>query len=137
VFSASSCEGLTQLLNEENQGGQQVSVTAEQFLRERGIQADRLIRRASLVQNGSDGLEGQEKTAITATLPPLSNESSQQIAPVEEEHISTLDRKRLEREMGAGGDHDLPYTFALPVSVPQMLAWIRLMNRVRRGELQG
>jgi hypothetical protein len=55
---------------------------------------------------------------------------------VDEKRISTLDRKRLEREMGAGGDHDLPYTFALPLSLPQTLAWIRLMAKVQRSELE-
>jgi hypothetical protein len=135
VFSASSYEDLTQLLQEENQGNQQTSVTAEQFLRERGIYAGKMTGRAS-VQSGSGRRENQKKTTITATLPPVLNQSSEQGASVEEKHISILDRKRLEREMGTGGDHDEPYTFTLPLSLPQTLAWIRLMSRVQRGELE-
>lgn len=135
VFSSSSYEGLRELLKEENQGRQQISVTAEQFLHERGMHAGRMSGRAS-AQGGSEIRENQEKTAITATLPPLLSQSSAQEVPVDEKSISMLDRKRWETEMGAGGDHDLPYTFSLPLSRPQTLAWIRLMARVQRGELE-
>ena len=38
-------------------------------------------------------------------------------------------------EWGAGGDHDLPYAFALPGSWPQVHAWLRLLVRVHRDEL--
>ena len=67
-------------------------------------------------QGGSGIRENQEKTVITATLPPFLNQNSAQEASVEEKRISVLDRRRLEIEMGAGGDHDLPYTFALPLT---------------------
>jgi hypothetical protein len=135
VFSSSSCEGLKELLEEENQGRQQISVTAEHFLRERGMHAGKMTGRAS-EQGGSGIRENQEKTVITATLPPFLNQNSAQEASVEEKRISVLDQRRLEREMGAGGDHDLPYTFALPLSLPQTLAWIRLMAKVQRAELE-
>jgi hypothetical protein len=135
VFSSSSCEGLKELLEYENQGGQHISLTAEQFLRERGFHTGK-VATGALEQSGSGGRENLEKKNITATLPPLVNQSSVQEASVNEQHISVLDRKRLEREMGAGGNHDLPYTFALPRSLPQTLAWIRLMARVQRGELE-
>jgi hypothetical protein len=135
VFSSSSCEVLKELLEEENQGRQQISVTAEQFLRERGFHAGQMTR-ATSEQRGSGARENQEKKAITATLPPFLNQSSAQDASVDEKRINALDRRRLEREMGAGSDHDLPYTFALPRSLPQTLAWIRLMAKVQRGELE-
>jgi hypothetical protein len=135
VFSSSSCEGLKELLEEENQGRQQISVTAEQFLRERGMRAGKGSERAS-ARGGSRSQENQEKTAITATLPLLLHQGSVQEEAVDEERISALDRKRLETEMGVGSDHDLPYTFTLPLSLPQTLAWIRLMVRVQRGELE-
>ena len=50
--------------------------------------------------------------------------------------LSLLDKKRLEIELGPGGDHDESYNFALPVSMPQVLAWMRLLARVHRGELE-
>jgi hypothetical protein len=43
-------------------------------------------------------------------------------------------QKRLAIEMGVGGDHDVPYTFALPVLLSQRLAWVRLLARVQRSE---
>jgi hypothetical protein len=42
---------------------------------------------------------------------------------------------RLEFELSGAGDHDEPYTFALPTYVPQLLAWTKLQVRVRNGEL--
>ncbi len=134
VFSSSSCEVLKELLVYENQGGQQVSLTAEQFLRERGFHTGQVAAGAS-EQSGSGGRENLEKKTITATLPPLLEQGGTQDALVNEQSISVLDRKRLDREMGAGGDHDLPYTFALPRSLPQTLAWVKLMAKVQRGEL--
>ena len=135
VFSSSSSEGLKELLEYENQGWQHTSVTAEQFLRERGIHAGKMTARAS-EQRESGEREYREKKTITATLPPLLSQSSAQDASVDEKPISTLDRRRWEIEMGAGGDHDLPYTFALPLSWSQTFAWIRLMAKLQRGELE-
>jgi hypothetical protein len=42
----------------------------------------------------------------------------------------------VEIESGAGSDHDVPYRFALPASMPQVLAWMRLLATVHRGEVQ-
>src|SRR5216683_1522488 len=49
--------------------------------------------------------------------------------------LSLLEKKRLEIEHGPGGDHDTPYRFTLPISMPQLLAWTRLQVRVQAGEL--
>jgi len=49
--------------------------------------------------------------------------------------MSVLDQKRLEFELGPGSDHDMPYHFTLPISMPQRLAWTRLLARVQAGEL--
>jgi hypothetical protein len=48
--------------------------------------------------------------------------------------LDPLDWRRLELEVGAGGDHDLRYTFAFPRSLPQSLAWVRLRASVECGE---
>jgi hypothetical protein len=37
---------------------------------------------------------------------------------------------------GAGGDHDLPYRFTLPTSMPQVLAWVKLLARVELRAFQ-
>jgi hypothetical protein len=44
--------------------------------------------------------------------------------------------RRLAVEFESGTDHDIPYTFTLPGSLPQVLAWARLLARVQRGELE-
>jgi len=49
--------------------------------------------------------------------------------------MRSLERARHDLESGAGGDHDVPYSFALPPSTPQVLAWMKLLIRVQHGEL--
>ncbi len=49
--------------------------------------------------------------------------------------MSALERRREELESGPGGDHDIPYSFSLPLSLPQVLAWTTLLVRVQQGEL--
>ena len=48
--------------------------------------------------------------------------------------MSVLEMKRLEIELGPGGDHDKPYLFTLPLSQKERLAWIRLQKKVQAGE---
>lgn len=134
VFSSSSCEGLQEQLKYENEGGQHTSVTAEQFLRERGIHTGKTAEASE--QSGSGGRENFEKKTITASLPPLVNQSRAADASMNEQHMGVLNRRRWEREVGAGGDHDVPYTFTLPLSQPQLLAWLTLRAKVQRGELE-
>ena len=50
--------------------------------------------------------------------------------------MSSLERKRLEFELGPGEDHDVVYSFTLPAPLPQVLAWMSLLSRVHCGELQ-
>jgi len=51
-------------------------------------------------------------------------------------HISSAEIKRWELEMHSEGDHDSPYTFTLPATMPQILAWTKLLARVHKGELK-
>ncbi|HKF36238.1 MAG TPA: hypothetical protein VKB35_05000 [Ktedonobacteraceae bacterium] len=64
--------------------------------------------------------------APVAALPELSLAASS---------ISPLDKRREELELGVGGDHDLPYQFTLPSSMPQILAWVKLLVRVQQGDV--
>ena len=50
--------------------------------------------------------------------------------------MSWIEVRRLEVELGAGCDHDHPYTCSLPHSGPQMLAWTKLRARRERGEFE-
>ena len=132
VFSCSSYEEMNKQLLRENQGLGSTSVTAAQFLQERMICSPEVTWGASV-----RGTQGNERTAsfAVATKPSL-NESSRGAHALDEGGMSSLDRRRLELESGTGGDHDLPYSFALPPSMPQVLAWMSLLARVQRGELQ-
>jgi len=49
--------------------------------------------------------------------------------------MSWIEVRRLEIELGPGGDHDCPYTWSLPPSTRQVLAWSNLLARRARGEL--
>jgi hypothetical protein len=50
--------------------------------------------------------------------------------------MSWIEVRRLEVELGAGCDHDHPYTWSLPPSGQQMLAWTRLRALRERGEFE-
>jgi hypothetical protein len=50
--------------------------------------------------------------------------------------MNSSEVKRLEFELAGAGDHDEPYTFALPTYMPQLLAWTKLLVSVQSGELQ-
>jgi hypothetical protein len=40
--------------------------------------------------------------------------------------VSWIEVRRLEIELGAGGDHDQVYAWSLPPSIPHALAWTKL-----------
>ena len=50
--------------------------------------------------------------------------------------VSWIEVRRLEVELGAGGDHDQLYNWSLPSSGSQVLAWTKLLARRERGELE-
>ncbi len=120
----------------ENQGLGSTSVTAEQFL------GERLLRLAEVRRGVPEHREprraGNQQMAVSAITPNLPlNESNREVHVLDEERGgSRLDRRRVELEQGAGGDHDKPYTFTLPTSQPQALAWMKLRVRVQHGAVQ-
>ncbi len=50
--------------------------------------------------------------------------------------VSWIEVRRLEVELGAGGDHDQAYTWSLPPSAPHMLVWTKLRALRERGEIE-
>jgi hypothetical protein len=50
--------------------------------------------------------------------------------------MSWIEVRRLEVELGAGGDHDHPYTWSLPASGSQVLAWTKLRFLREHGEFE-
>jgi hypothetical protein len=122
IFSSSSREALNEQLVRENQGRSSSSLLATQFLQDRGI-----TPRGAVGEAGAGGSRAHEHMAFIPAKPSPSPDGS---------GMSPLDKRREELERGAGGDHDLPYRFTLPTSLPQVLAWMRLMGRVQHGELE-
>ncbi|MGI9058756.1 MAG: hypothetical protein ACR2H5_09280 [Ktedonobacteraceae bacterium] len=102
VFSSSSREELNKILAQENSGQASNSVMAEQFLRERKLCSPEVKQEA--VEHGKR--EQQKIAASVATIP----------ASLYDGNRDALDMRRLELECGAGGDHDVPYTFTFPLS---------------------
>lgn len=131
VFMASSRQEMDELLVLENTGLATTSVTAEQFLSERRIYS--FGSKQAGIRGGTQ--EQQSRRVSTITLHPLEIQSIPAEAFFQEKGLSPLERRRWEVEMGEGGDHDQSYTFALPVSMPQLLAWTRLLVRIQYGEL--
>jgi hypothetical protein len=132
IFSSSSREDLNEQLMRENKGLESNSVTAAQFLQERMICSPEVGGGAS-----AGGTQGNERTApIAVAIGPSPNESSWGVQTPDERGISALEKRRGELERAAGGDHDLPYSFTLPTSFPQVLAWVKLLAQVQNGALQ-
>ncbi len=50
--------------------------------------------------------------------------------------MSLIEMRRLELELCSLGDHDIPYAFTMPTSMPQILAWTKLLAKVQNGELE-
>ena len=132
VFMSPSREELNTLLAQENEGLAVHSLPADRFLCERKIGCQ------EMQEEGANSRTHEPRRTRTGTLTPLLPlAESHTAASIPKPHSgSVLESRRVEIEMGAGGDHDLPYIFTLPVSVPQLLAWTRLQVRVREGDLQ-
>jgi hypothetical protein len=130
VFS-SSREGLAEQLEQENKRLASTSVTAAQFLRERMLCPPAMGQSTSAREGGTS----MEMGSIAVISQPLLNESSAGGSALESRGMSALERRREELESGPGGDHDLPYSFSLPISTLQVLAWMKLLARVQNGQL--
>jgi hypothetical protein len=122
IFSSPSREQMNEQLARENQGLFSSSVPALQFLQEGRITPQGAAREAF-----TRGSRVDERTAsIPAKPSPSPDESG----------MGSLDKRREALECGAGGDHDLPYRFTLPNSLPLVFAWMTLLARVQHGDLQ-
>ena len=129
VFFSSSVEAMNGMLARENEGLVSNSVTAEQFLSGKRVSPVEMVRLESE--------SGVHKDKVTVSTPAVTASAvNEKRVSVNGAPISVLDMRRLEVEPGAPGDHDMPYKFSLPVSMPQTLAWLRLMLRVQSGELE-
>ncbi len=129
VFSSPSREGLEEQLRQGNRGLDSASVTAAQFLQQRMIQSRGVT--SAYRPRGHE-----ETTSIAVSTRTRLDESGIAAHALDESGVSSLEKRRTELEHGVGGDLDLPYRFNLPTSMPQVLAWVKLLAKVQNGELQ-
>lgn len=123
VFFSTSPKYMDEMLARANKGLVSNSMTAEEFLKvKRDISSeeiDRLEEEVGMPESGG----AKPTSVITAR-------------PMNEESMNPLEIRRLELELGALGNHDSPYTFALPTSMLQAIAWTQLLVKVQAGELE-
>lgn len=130
VFAASSKEELNEMLRYENTNLVSASATAAQFLQERMLQ----VPGPGVAEYHTAEPAVRQATAVATDSSPHEYSAAAGFASFG--NTNSLERKRLEIEIGPGGDHNTPYRFTLPVSTPQLLAWTRLQARVLSGDLQ-
>jgi hypothetical protein len=53
----------------------------------------------------------------------------------DQQRTNEIEVRRLEIELGRGGDHDAPYTWNVPISGSLLLAWTKLLGKRERDEL--
>ena len=135
VFFSSSVEGLDLMLDRENTGLASNSIPVDHLLHGRWS-TSQSISHLEMRQFESE-LRTRESVGMleTSTVGEQSlHEKRRSTTP--EGSMDLLDRRRLEVELGTPGDHDTLYTFTLPISLPQVLAWMKLLTKVQDGELQ-
>ena len=132
VFSSPAKEDLNEQLARENEEGASQSVTAAQFLQERKIHLFAGETSASVA--GAAG-ERPAMVSVAESRCRSFHEGNTREPSLDEWRTSALERRRGELERGSGGDHDLPYRFTRPSSMPQVLAWMKLLVRVQDGTL--
>jgi len=131
VFFSFSVECLDEMLAHENQGLASNSITAEELFNGSKHIPTREMQLFESVCGPDQGMG----TAVTSFLAAHMWQMQSQHVP-DEERTNAVEMRRFAIEFEAGTDHDIPYTFTLPGSLPQILAWARLLTRVQRGELE-
>ena len=130
VFFASSAEALENMLAAENRGDASFSVTPEHLL-SRG-QPLALAEQQAAAEAQMPAL--QQTLTMTASA-DAANEPEASAMLLKTGSITMLEARRLELELGAGGDHDQPYQFAFPRRLPETRAWLRLREQIQQGNL--
>ena len=104
VFSSSSNEGWAELLRRENNGEATSSVTAAQFLYERGIRSG--VRAEGVVERREQRTrEDQEREVIAIGAASALSEGSMRSPLSREGNMSALEKNWEEQEHGASGEN--------------------------------
>lgn len=129
VCSTPSREHLNELLARTNEGLESGAVTATQFLQERLIHSSSGSQRVSPWERQ----EQRESASVAVATHALWTKGGPAVLASDETCEPALEQQRRVMEEGAGGDHDAPYAFALPLTVLQALAWVRLLAASSAG----
>ena len=131
IFFASSVDALDDLLAAENRGDASFSITPEHLLSTGQPQ----MLAEGLATAEAQAFAGERTLTTTASAGALSEPEVPDV-PQAAGGITLLEARRLELELGAGGDQDQPYQFAFPRSLPEVRAWMRLLAKVQRCDLE-
>lgn len=128
VFSSPCAEHFDEMLAQESGGTSMRSLSLEQFVRQQGQHIRWMM----------EGLLATSVGGKQAELSPVATAQAAYGMPVEAAKvwIIEMERRRFALEQGPGGDHDLPYTFALPPDWLEVFAWMRLLTRVHNEGLE-
>ncbi len=128
ILSASTFSGLEELLRRLNNNEFSL-VTTEPVLFE--------VSPANIEQIGNEIREhNADLTAVAALqVVPMRLEGTRMFYR-RYQGMSALEEQRFEAELGQGGDHDTPYHYETYAPATQRMAWLTLLARVQRGELQ-
>jgi hypothetical protein len=118
VFFASSGELLQDMLLRENSGRVSNSLTVEQFWQQRG----RIDRVEIVLLEMELALSRSRQLVATAVERPEYGRSTRPLEP-------------LSFDTPVDKTYDSVYTFTLPTSMREALAWATLLAKVQRGEL--
>jgi len=132
VFSCTSRQCLEEMLKQENDGQTSNSMSVEQFLCERLLNSQTVM---AAIPEKYEEVHQMITSLDTSHTIPL-EDHKREIYPPHETEMNPLERRRFALEEGAGGDHDVPYTFVLPTYMPVVLAWTKLLAKVQNGDLQ-
>ena len=89
-----------------------------------------LIAKSAITRKlGDESSSLQAVSSIEPTNPVIAE------TRVNNQESNLIRQMREKLEWSRGDGYDTLYTFALPVSMPQILAWTRLLAKVQRGEL--
>jgi hypothetical protein len=132
VFSSGLYEEIDEQLARENQGLPSKSVMATRFLHERLI----LSLEGTRATPARETAEDQLMTSIAVAAHSSGKIRGSEVDGLVGNGMSALERRRLEFELGPGGDHDVPYRFVLPAELLPALVWMKLLAGIERGELQ-
>jgi len=132
VFFSSSVECLDEMLAHENQGLATYSITAEELSHmSKHLPTVEMQQFFESICAPNLGMG----TAVTSLLAAHIWHLQGQHVP-DEEKTNAFKMRQFAGECESGTDHDIPYMFTLPGSLPQVLALARLLARVQRGELE-